>query len=259
MPRPFPGMDPYLEPHWLAVYAMLVTDTWRHLNRVLPEGLIACVEERLAIEADDDGRTIGRLGPDVRVLDTDRRPVAVTPIAIDAPYRLEAPDPITTDRHVTVVDADGNLVTTIEFVSPTNMRRPGSARFRQNREALLDAGTHCVEIDLVRRGNWRALMRPERCPPAAISTYRAIVRTAGDDGMSHLFPIHLRDPLPDVPVPLRPGDRPAVLPLRGLMDAIYDDGRWSTRLDYTRRLRPPLEPDDAAWAAELLAGRPSAR
>ncbi len=265
MPSPFPGMDPYLEPHWQAVHSVLVTYGWQRLNRVLPEGLVACVEERLAIEAGEtgeagdvgEGRVVGRVGPDVRVLAPGREPADAAAVVIDAPYELEVPAPRVADRHVSIVDGDGRLVTVVEFLSPSNKRRPGVVRFRRNRDFLLDSGVHCVEVDLVRAGSWRAVMRPEACPPAAVSTYRAVVRTAGDEGRSGLFPIGLRDPLPDVPVPLRPGDPSVRLPLQQLMASIYDDGRWHTRIDYRRPLRLPLDPGDAAWAAALLAARPA--
>ena len=44
--------------------------------------------------------------------------------------------------------------------------------FREKRANLLSAGVNFVEVDLVRSGNWRALMRPELCPPEASSPYR---------------------------------------------------------------------------------------
>jgi len=255
MPSPFPGMDPYLEPHWHAIHTVLVTDTWRLLNRHLPPGLVACVEERVSIESGDAGRVVGRIGPDVRVLAPEGVAGPPRAVVLDAPFKLEPAEEPVVERYVSIVDDEGQLVTVIEFVSPANKRGPGITPFRRNRTDLLASGVHSVEIDLVRAGNWRALMSPEGCPGKAISTYRAIVRTAGDEGAGYLFPIRLPEPLPDVPVPLRPTDAPASLPLQVMLTAVYDDGRYGTRVRYDRPLRPPLPPDDAAWAAALLAGR----
>jgi len=148
-------------------------------------------------------------------------------------------------------------LTVIEFVSPTNKRQPGLDAFREKREELLRGDVHVVEVDLVRAGNWRALMRPELAPPEAASLYRATVRTAGRRPRGYLFPITLRQPLPDVPIPLRRTDRPVPLPLQALFDAVYEDGRYDQTVDYSRPLDPPLEAEDAAWAEQLLraAGR----
>jgi len=65
MKSPFPDMNPYLEPHWLDVHSNLATYAADELNRVLPDPLVARVEERVAVESDwGDGRATG---PDVRV------------------------------------------------------------------------------------------------------------------------------------------------------------------------------------------------
>jgi hypothetical protein len=92
MPGPFPGMDPYLEAHWLAVHQVLVTDTWRLLNRELPQGLAACVEERVSVESGNDDRLrVGRFGPDVRVFDTGRQADDLGPIDISRPTTPPGP------------------------------------------------------------------------------------------------------------------------------------------------------------------------
>src|SRR5207244_3370983 len=67
MKSPFPGMDPYLEAHWLDVHTRLVAYSADALNEKLPEELIARSEERVAVEA--DARAEGWIHPDVRVLE----------------------------------------------------------------------------------------------------------------------------------------------------------------------------------------------
>jgi hypothetical protein len=56
----FPGMDPYLERHWLDVHASLVPAAQNALNRTLLDGLIAGTEERVAV--DDGGVSCPILG-----------------------------------------------------------------------------------------------------------------------------------------------------------------------------------------------------
>lgn len=245
-------MDPYLEPHWLDVHTSLITEARRALNQLLPPGLVARVEERVAIESEDDA--LQRVGPDVRVFSPSTADPAEKKggILIEAPYKIVVDlDPII-ERFIRVLDQDGQLITVVEFVSPTNKRPPGLEAFRHKRAELLAAGVHFVEIDLVRAGNWRALMRPGTCPRDAVSTYRAVVRTTGSRPGGYLFPLLLRQPLPAVPVPLRPDDQPVKLALQPLLNAVYQDGRYDQALDYSRPLETPLDADDAAWADELL-------
>ena len=72
--------------------------------------------------------------------------------------------------------------------------------------------------------------------------------------MWHVYPMSLRDPLPTVPIPCRPGEPDVGLSLQPIIDRIYVEGGHDD-VDYTRRLRPKLSPTDAAWAAERVAGR----
>ena len=258
MPSPFPGMDPYLERNWRDVHTTLVAESKRALNRQLPAGLFARIEERVGVEAatDDGGDRNGHLSPDVRVVSRDVRPstLAAALAPLDAPFRLLPTTVPVIERYVRVIDADGRLVSVVEFVSPSNKVGRGLRRFRRNRIELLASGVHFVEIDLVRGGHWRRLMSPQRCSRRANSLYRAAVRRAGDR-VGYLYPVPLRQPLPDVPVPLRPTDPVASLPLQQLLLTVYADSRYDESVDYARPLDPPLDADDAAWAAALLASR----
>lgn len=255
MGSPFPGMDPYLEPHWLDVHTALVVEARRALNRLLPRGLVARVEERVAIESDQN--VFQRVGPDVRVFapSTADPSEGVGGIAIEAPYKLVVEfDPII-ERYIRILDDAGQLITVVEFISPTNKQQPGLDDYRQKRAALLLGGVHVVEVDLVRSGNWRALMRPEVCLPEAVSSYRVTIRTGGTSPAGYLFPISLREPLPEIPIPLRPVEKPVRLALQPLLASVYDDGRYEQTVDYRLPLDTPLEGEEAAWADALLGAR----
>jgi hypothetical protein len=256
MKSPFPGMDPYLERHWLDVHTRLVTYVADWLNEHLPAGLVAVTEERVAIESDDD--RLHRAGPDVGVYG----PSTAAParhaggVVLDAPYVLTIHlDPIT-ERFVKVMDSSGEqLVSVIEIVSPTNKRGPGLETYVDKREEPLGAGVHVVEIDLVRRGDWRALMRPYASPVEADSPYRVVVYTASPNRRGYLYPATMRGALPDVPIPLRAHDEPPRLPLQALVAQVYARGRYAQRINYVEPCDPALTPEDAAWAASLLAVR----
>jgi hypothetical protein len=65
------------------------------------------------------------------------------------------------------------------------------------------------------------------------------------------WPIGLRDPLPTIPVPLRPEDGDARLDLQALLNRIYDESGYEDYL-YHHEPDPPLVADDASWARSFL-------
>ena len=181
--------------------------------------------------------------------------VAIEPAggSITARFRLVAIVEAITERFVRIIEAGTErLVTVIEFVSPTNKRAPGLAAFRMKRAELLANGVNFVEVDLVRSGSWRALLRPHACAPVAISVYRVCFRIPQDPGVVHLEPITIQQRLPRVNIPLRRSDPMVSVDLQTLVDDAYRRGRYEQRIDYSHGLDPPLDSEEAAWADALL-------
>ncbi|MDX1965523.1 MAG: DUF4058 family protein, partial [Planctomycetaceae bacterium] len=240
MPSPFAGMDPFLEAFWLDVHHRLVTYASDWLNEHLPGDLIASTEERVAI--DSEGEALHRIGPDVRVFspstaDPSEGVRSAGGAAIEAPYKLVVDlDPVT-EAFVRVIDGGGTLITVIEFLSPSNKRGEGMTVYRVKRDELLTAGVNVVEIDLVRGGNWRALLEPARVPREAASPYRAVVREGGRRFGGYLFPIYFDRPAAEVPVPLRPTDARPMLPVQQLIGWVYERGRYGARVHYEQDLQ----------------------
>lgn len=258
MKSPFPGMDPYLEPHWRDVYSSLVIEARNALNERLPEDLIARAEERVAVESDSWGG-VDHLSPDVRVLEAvqSRGTVASaeTGVAALAPYRLVALVEPITERFIEIVEATGErLVTVIEFLSPTNKSGRGLRDFREKRDKLLAGGVNFVEVDLVLAGDWLALLHPHRSPTGVRAAYRATVRAVTDPVAVHFHAIPLCEPLPSIKIPLRHDDQPIELHLQSLLDRAYSSGRYARTLDYTRPPPAGLDIDDQAWIDALLRG-----
>ncbi|RMF26349.1 MAG: DUF4058 family protein, partial [Chloroflexi bacterium] len=54
------------------------------------------------------------------------------------------------------------------------------------------------------------------------------------------------------PLPLRPGDEEPLVDLNALLHALYDRAGYDLSIDYTRPPVPPLEGEDATWAAARL-------
>lgn len=249
-------MDPYLEAHWRDVHTKLITYAADALNLRLPATLIARAEERIAVES--QGEEADQFSPDVGVLEGVGRGEPGMPatgsggVAVEA-YRLVAVVEPITERFIEIIDAKSRrVITVIEFLSPTNKTGKGIEAFRHKRDMLCAGNVNVVEIDLVRHGNWRELLAPHSPPKGVQSTYRATVRIPSDPIAVYFYPMSLRQPLPSIAIPLRRDDPPVELELQPLIDQAYSTGRYASELDYTQPPEPPLDPEDAAWAEELL-------
>ena len=143
----------------------------------------------------------------------------------------------------------GQIVTTLEMLSPSNKRSPGEGRrqYLAKRQACVAAGRNLVEIDLLRAGA-RLPMR-EPWPEGA---YYILLARGAAGGRCEVWPIGLRDPLPDVPVPLAAGERDLAVSLQPLLRAVQDRSRYESQIDYERPLSPPLPPEDEHWLHDLL-------
>jgi hypothetical protein len=67
-----------------------------------------------------------------------------------------------------------------------------------------------------------------------------------------VWPIGFRDRLPDVPVPLKPGDTDVRLDLQKALADVYDSLSYELLIDYSQPPQPPLPPDVRSWANRLL-------
>src|SRR5207244_464686 len=109
-------------------------------------------------------------------------------------------------RSVAILDAAGRrLVAAIELLSPSDKRVGGGREeYLERRENFLAGDVHLIEIDLLRRGT-RLPMRGE-LPPVP---YFAFVSRVGERPITGIWPVGIREPLPEIPVPLVPGSADA--------------------------------------------------
>lgn len=161
MKSPYPGMDPYLERSWGDVHSRLITAASGALNGILPEDLVARVEERVVVDCVEYARPRA-IYPDARVIEgtSTVSPVssAVTALTVAEPILLELEVEEHVETYIAILDpSGGRLITVIEFLSPSN-KLPGENRdsYRQKRNGLQRGGVNLVEIDLIRTGAWRA-------------------------------------------------------------------------------------------------------
>lgn len=251
MPSPFPGMDPYLESveKWGGLHHLLITSTVAQLQPALNQrGYYADPGERVWLSESE--RTIL---PDVVLARGNRSVSRVAPggtLVADEPVRVrreEFREPFIDIRD----SATHRVIAGIEFISPSNkLSRDGRKLYRRKQRDTQKHGIHLVEIDLTRRGSPIVdlpieILRAEKCDYLA-----NLVRHRRLD--FEYYPIHLRDRLPKIRLPLRAGDEDAVLDLQQAFDDAYDTGPYAVRVDYSIVCDPPFGELDAEWANELL-------
>jgi hypothetical protein len=279
MRSPFPGMDPYIEAPdiWPDFHDALAAEIRRQLNLTLPAPYYARLEMRpeVGIVGDETHR---RILPDVSV-QRPMRPVAATSASVallDAPRTdvsesLQVNVPAEPIRHHFIEVRDSQrahvLVTLIEIVSPSN-KRPGSDRlaYEDKQREVLDSDASLIEIDLLRGGRpvvggmyvHDAIDKLNPKPDYLVVVSRGWQRGAQ---LGHqLFPFTVRQPLPCIPVPLRDGEPEVPLDLQYVLRLAYDSGPYHRgAVDYTQPPNPPLPPEHATWAQELLLVKPAAR
>ena len=250
MKSPFPGMDPYLEGHWRDVHTSMMTYIRDQIQDQLPPDLVARVEESVSVDSEDNPRLIA---PDVRVFE-DFEDVAMgfqtASVAVAEPLLVleEVPQ---IARHVRILDVSSGerVVTAIEVLSPTNkLTIAGREEYRRKQRDYLNANVNLVEIDLLRSGQHVLAAALEFIPEERRRTYMMSVRSRT---RTSLFGASLREPLPIIPIPLRPRDRDVALNIQQTIDLVYDRGRYA-KLRYQTDPVPAFSPEEAAWVDDLL-------
>lgn len=259
MKSPFPGMDPYLEAHWGDVHHSLIQYTRDALHERLPEDLYARAEERVFVQGGDVMRHIV---PDVHVAPVESWSSAgggaavAEEVAIAEPFVIQLPSVEITEGFIEIRAAGGGeLITVIEFLSPTNKGSgAGGEAFEKKQSEVLRSRANLVEIDLLRGGRYVLAAPAEEVPASFKWHYRTCISVGWDRTRFELYQMPLRRRLPILPIPLRPGENRVPLDLQALLDHAYTAGRYRN-LDYSAPLIFPLEREDAAWAETLLAAR----
>lgn len=251
MPSPFPGMNPYVErasvwhdfhERWIPLAAEVIG------SQVLPRYFVRIDEQRYIHElSGEDRRFLGRSDVLIPPLSAPGTTAAGTSAVLEAPAEVGVPAFDTESlSFLEIRDRDSReRVTVIELLSPTNKyagadREQYLAKARQ----LQRSWTHFVEIDLLRGPRMPWLDMPA-------CDYCVVVSRVQRRPKAGLWPIHLRDPLPEIPIPLRPGDADVRLDLQALLHRIYDAAGYQYHI-YTAPPVPALAPADTAWAQQFL-------
>ena len=254
--NPFPGMNPFFEQRWRDAHATLIVYLRDAMQERLPPDLIVGAEEEAVTIG--VGESAKHYRPDVQI----REPWTVkepSPAAAALQLPATAPtEPIRVlveeevDRWLEIRDMTGRLITVLELLSPTNKLEPVERdHYLRKRRSFMSGGANLVEIDLVRQGSWVFAQGVRGVLQRAGACYGIGVWRAARPEEHEVYPIRLRERLPAIRVPLRPTDADVVLDLQPLIDQCHERGRYHL-LNYRLALQPPLSPEDAAWAEDIL-------
>ena len=141
-----------------------------------------------------------------------------------------------------------DIVTVIEILSPWNKNpRGGRAEYLDKRDAYLQTTVNLVELDLLRGG--------ERLPtvePLPRGDYFAFICKGTQRMKVRVYAWPLNHPLPNIPIPLAPGDADVKLELQLAFDETYQRAGYRYALVYTETVAPKLRPAERTWVRQTL-------
>lgn len=275
MSSPFPGMDPYLEAPqiWPDLHDALAGEIRNELNQTLPSPYYARLEMRPELGIVEQEGERQRIVPDVTVVrypDFPKEPRGESMAVLECPRRkispfIEVTTSLSKIRHHFVEIRDPSqghkLITLIEIVSPSNKRAgPDREAYALKQREVLESDANLIELDFVRAGrrilplvdlkNTIKTIKPT--PAYLVLINRAWQRTSFSTRYQ-IFPVGLREWLPCIPVPLKRGEEEVPLDLQFVFNRAYNTGPYRRgAVDYAKLPPAPrLDPEDAAWAAEL--------
>lgn len=258
MPSPFPGMNPYLEQEvvWHDFHERFLPAAATSLVPQIRPKYIVLIDENIYLHdiPKAERRPLGR--PDLSVSRGAGPATAMRAAALgvlEAPAHVLLPEEdVESLSYLKILDrVSRELISVVELLSPTN-KRPGDhrAQYLSKRSIVRQGPAHLIEIDLLRGGK----PLPVEDRPECI--YSVLVSRADRRPKADFWPIGLRDPLPTIPVPLRPEDGDARLDLQALLNRIYDESGYEDYL-YNREPDPPLTGAEATWARSFLPPPPA--
>ena len=261
MPTPFPGMDPYLERCgiWEQVHTDLIVSIRRFLTPLLRPRYHVGIEARtyLTVLPPDEQRA----GiPDVLITSPQRDTGSATPATplttpvTDQPLVAELPMPEEVrERYLEIRTVpEQQVITVLESLSPANkLSRAGREHYERKRLKVPGTLTHRIEMDLLRAGQPFPMQVP------GYNDYRILVSRSQHRPRADMYLFGVRDPIPTLPIPLRPGEAEPFLPLNHILHELYDQGGYDLIIDYQQSPQPPLAEVDAVWPRQLatLSGR----
>jgi hypothetical protein len=160
-------------------------------------------------------------------------------------------------------DGGERVVTTIEVLSLTNKTpgEKGQELYLEKQREILGSPIHLVEIDLLRGGEHTTPMSLERLrKKAGAFDYHVSVHRFDKRNRFFIYAWRLEDPLPEIAIPLLPGDGEVPLDLQAVFNRCYDTGPYRRRVRYDpARIVPALDEKRTEWVKQVLHAQAAAR
>jgi hypothetical protein len=232
---------------WQDVHNRLIAAIADAVTPLVAPRYYVALERRTYLLKPDDIVFIGR--PDIAIAARETLAAPAMAPAFNGVLDVEVPmnDELGEDYLEIHEVRTGKLVTLIEVLSPTNkLDKDGREQYETKRAQVLSTRTNLLEIDLLRAGTPMAVVGR-----AARSDYRVLISRGYERPRARLYFFGLRQPIPQFPLPLLPGETEPLVDLNTILHALYTRARYDLRVDYSQPPVPPLSPDDTAWAATL--------
>ena len=254
MPSPFPGMEPYLEQTGL--WSQVHTEFRRFLTPLLRPKYRVDMEQRnyLAVAPPDD-----LIGEPDEIISVDASSIAMPTTAATVVEPLAGILPVpeeVKERYLEIRSVDTReVVTVIELLSPTNKRAgDGREQYEEKRKEILGSRTHLIEIDLLRAG------KPMPMTVSQENHCRIIVSRAYRRPAADFYLFSVRQPMPDIPIPLLRGDAEPLVKLDQLLHTLYDQSGYDMDIDYIKTPpTPSFSKTDTDWIRKITQMPPTSR
>ena len=238
MTSPFPGMDPYLESptHWPDFHSTFIQTLREAIADTLPDAYFARVQEDILLVEPEPPSY--KIVPDVVVGRDDQASRAPQGGVVTlAPTTLQ--NVISLDERIThyveiVRLPDAQVVTVVEVLSPSNKQTERQVYATKRDRILRSDELNLVEIDLLRAGQ---RIRLNKAPPS--DHYYAFVSRADRRPDCDVYHWGVRDVMPQIPIPLRPGTPDASASLGKALANAYQRGRYGRMIRYGEPPPPP--------------------
>nr|WP_309688502.1 DUF4058 family protein [Armatimonas sp.] len=257
MPSPFPGMDPYLESRtlWPDVHNAFIVYLRAVINRQLPPGFSARVEERLVVE-----EGVRHFKADVSIGQGGPASGGATLAEVPSKFMDWVDDGVPVRQRFIEIQShdaeDRRVLTVIELLSHSNKSAGrGRDEYLAKQKTLLESEVHLLEIDLLRASEY-TLAASQNSLRARFGPfhYAASLHRGGYGQRFQAVAWTVQDRLPTVLVPLDEAHPDIEIDLQLVFERTYDEGGFDRMVDYAKSPEPALADETlAGWVASMSA------
>jgi hypothetical protein len=262
MRSPFSGVDPFVEDQglWPDLHHTFITFWRAAINRILPPGYVARVDDRFEI-IERPNQSLAQRLPDVSIehVGTTTAPAypAATGVPAGAVLLEPVPIPLTIETEhreafIEIVRLPGNrLVSVLELLSPTNKSGIGYRGYLNKRNEVLLNDVSLVEVDLLIEGERIPLERP-----LPDGHYYTFISRVSRRPWCDVLAWNVSQRMPAIPIPLLPEHGEVWVDLQAIFDEAFASAGFDRELDYQRPLSLPFDQQALDWIHGIV---PAAR